>query len=160
MRARKTPIVRGGLPWAAAAALAALLPQAVGTGAGRGGPLDVPVHNWSLPLWTKDGRLSMTLRGSEATAAGDDRIDIVDMNITVFSGDASRSVDTIVMSPQATFFERERRAAGPGRVRLIDFRDHVEVTGEDWTYEQPTKKISIRRNVHVVYQAALNLNAP
>ena len=159
MRARKPRLARRIRPWAAAAALAALLAHARGAG-DTGAALDVPVHNWSLPLWTKDGCLSMTLRGSEATAINDDQIAIVDMNITVFSGDASRNVDTVVMSPQAIFFERERRATGPGWVRLIDFRDHVEVTGEDWTYEQAAKKISIRRNVHVVYEASLNLNAP
>jgi hypothetical protein len=46
------------------------------------------------------------------------------------------------------------RAAGDGTVRLI--RDDIEVTGSGWNYDHPGKKVSITRNVRVVFAAQLN----
>jgi|HubBroStandDraft_1064217.scaffolds.fasta_scaffold229396_2 hypothetical protein len=115
-------------------------------------------ENWILTLFTKDSYLSMRLSGSEVEPIGDDRIDLRDMNITVFSGDPSNRVDTILLSSQAIYFPHEMRATGTGGVRVI--RNDCEITGEDWSYEQEGKKVSIHRRVHVVYQEPLKAAAP
>jgi hypothetical protein len=136
--------------------------------AGRGGAADTPpsaplvsapAKNWSLPLFTAEGYRSMTLRGSEVHPISSDRIDVVDINITTFSGDASVSVVSSLLSPVASFFPRENRASGPQSVRVIRFGQggeiSAEITGEDWTYEQAGEKVSIRRNAHVVFEEPL-----
>jgi hypothetical protein len=120
----------------------------------KGAEPGAPARNWVLPLFTKEGYHSMTLRGSEVRPAGADRIDIVDLNIAVFSGDPAARVRTILLSPAASYFANENRASGPQSVRVI--RDDAEITGEDWTYEQAGEKISLRRNVRVVLRAALS----
>lgn len=112
-----------------------------------------PARNWALPLFTPGGYRSMTLRGSEVLTAGPDRIDIVDMNIAVFSGNAATLVDTVLLSPAASFFPRENRASGDSAVRLI--RDDIDVTGENWTYEYNQKKVSIKRGLRVAFRAQL-----
>lgn len=118
-------------------------------------PVAVPAKNWILPLFTaKDGFRTMTLRGSEVRPLGPARIDVTDLSITVFSGDAAAHVETILLSPAAIFLPKEKRATGEKSVRLI--RDDVEVTGEGWTYDHPGKKISLARNVRVVFRAQLN----
>ena len=113
-----------------------------------------PARNWALPLFTPDGFRSMTLRGSEVVTVGPDRIDITDMNIAVFSGDASARVDTVILSPSATFRPREARANGDQSVRLI--RDDIDVTGERWTYDYNQKKVSIQQNLRVAFRAQLS----
>lgn len=112
-----------------------------------------PARNWVLPIFTNEGYRSMTLRGDEVHPVGSDRIEVVNINIAVFSGNAAARPTSILLSPKATFFPRENRASGPSWVRLI--RDDGEITGEDWSYEQAGEKVSIRRHVHVVFKEVL-----
>ncbi len=118
-------------------------------------PVAVPAKNWVLPLFTaKEGFRSMTLRGSEVRPVGTERVEVTDFSITVFSGDAAANVETMLLSPAASFFPKAKRAAGEKSVRLI--RDDIEVTGEGWTYDHAGKKVSLARNVRVVFPAQLN----
>ncbi len=112
-----------------------------------------PAKNWVLPLFTKEGYHSMTLRGAEVHPISSDRIDVIDLNISIFSGDEAAQVRTILLSPNATFYPRENRATGPDAVRLI--RDDGEITGEDWTFEQAGEKVSIHRHAHVAFKEQL-----
>jgi len=114
-----------------------------------------PAKNWVWPRFTREGYRWMTLRGTEVREVSASQIDIVDMNITVYSKDAAARIDSIVLSPSASYFTREDRASGPKSVRLIDYQHNLEVTGEQWTVDLDTKKISIARNVRVVIHAPL-----
>lgn len=134
------------------ALLLLLLAGAGAAGAQSAGGLS-PAKNWVLPLFTKDGYRSMTLSGDEVHPVSSDQIDVVNILITVFSGDASARRDSILVSSAASYFPKQHRAGGPAAVRLI--RDDGEVTGENWTYEQNGEKISIRRNVRVVFNETI-----
>jgi hypothetical protein len=112
-----------------------------------------PARNWTLPLFTKEGYRQMTLRGDEVRPITSDRIDITGMNVTVFSGTADARVDSVLLSPEATFLIGEKIARGNTFVRLI--RDDVEVSGEGWTYNYNEKKVLISRHAHVVFHSAL-----
>jgi hypothetical protein len=117
--------------------------------------VSAPARNWVLPRFTKEGYREITLRGTEVREITADQIDIVDLNITVYSQDAAARIDSIVLSPAASYFVKENRATGPGVVRLIDYQHQLEVTGEQWTYDLGTKKISLARNVRVVIHTPL-----
>lgn len=113
-----------------------------------------PAVNWVLPLFTdKEGFRSMTLRGSEVRPRGRN-IEVTDLSITVFSGDAAARVDSILLSPSATFFTKENRASGEKSVRFI--RDDFEVTGVGWTYDHQTRKVSLQQSVRVTFRTQLN----
>ncbi|HUJ42919.1 MAG TPA: hypothetical protein VLW52_04850 [Opitutaceae bacterium] len=114
---------------------------------------DAPIINFSVPTFTKEGFRSWLLRGSEGLFVGEDQIAVTNLNLTVFTGDASDHVDAVFLSPTATAFLHEARVRGPGRVRLIN--DDLEATGEDWSYDHRQKKVSIRKSVHVVFHAEL-----
>lgn len=117
--------------------------------------LGVPAKNWVLPLFTaKEGYRNLTLRGSEVRPVGSAQIDVTDLSITVFTGDATARVETMLLSPAASFFPKEQRATGEKSVRLL--RDDIELTGEGWVYEHTTKKVSLARHVRVVFSAQLN----
>jgi hypothetical protein len=75
------------------------------------------------------------------------------MNLTVFSGDASNRVDSVLLSPIARVSLDEDIARGPGTIRLI--RDDLDLTGEQWTYHHAKKSISIAKDVRVVFHSEL-----
>lgn len=117
-------------------------------------PPGAPAKNWVLPLFTdKEGFRSMTLRGSEARAVGSDRVEVVDLSITVFSGDATAHVDTMLLSPQASFFQADKQARGGQSVRVI--RDDLEAVGTRWVYDHGQKRVSLDGGVRIVFQAEL-----
>lgn len=134
------------LPGGEAAKPAAVVPT--------GAAATAPAINWVLPLFSdKEGHRTMTLRGTEVRPEGR-TIAVTNLSITTFSGDAKAEVDSILMSPQATFLPKENRASGNQTVRFI--QDDVEVTGTNWTYDHAAKKVSLRENVRVTINAKLN----
>jgi hypothetical protein len=117
-------------------------------------PQPVVAKNWGLPLFTKEGYRSMTLRGTEARTISTDRIDIIDLNITTFTGDADAKVESILLCRElASFFPNEKLVRGAASVRLV--RDDIEVTGEQWTYDHAAKKVSLARNARVTFKTPL-----
>lgn len=113
-----------------------------------------PASNWVLPIFTdKEGYRSMTLRGSEVRPL-QGGVTVTDLNITIFSGNATPVVDSMLLSPVARFMQKEMRASGDKSVRFI--RDDIEVTGVGWVYDHDLKKISLQQNVRVTFRAQLN----
>lgn len=112
-----------------------------------------PAQNWEMKVFTKEGYRSMIVRGSEVRMAGTNRYDVVDLNITTFTAAQDARVDSILLSPSASFFAKEQRASGEKSVRLI--RDDMEITGERWTCLYAERKVSIQQNSRVVFHAAL-----
>jgi hypothetical protein len=112
-----------------------------------------PAKNFILPTFTREGYYSMRLCGSEARMLTLRLIQLDDMNLTVFSGDASNRVDSVLLSPLARVSLDEDIARGPGSIRLI--RDDLDLTGEQWTYDHAKKSISIAKNVRVVFHSEL-----
>ncbi len=136
-------------------------PAAWAAGGAFDAPASVPVkaYSWSLNDFTPQGFLSMRLTGSEARPGGGDRADLSEVNLTLFSGTPEPEIQTILISPQASWYPKERRVSGPGQVRVIRYnhdREICEMTGEDWSYDEAGKKVSIGRNLHLVYLAPLH----
>ena len=120
--------------------------------AGGSAPL-APAINWVAPLFTKDNHRSMMLRGSKASFPTSSQVEVVDLNLTVFSGDAFNRVETILLSPAATFQPRQNLAHGDTGVRVI--RDDLEATGVHWTYDHAQKKVSLHGGVRIVFNAEI-----
>jgi len=133
----------------AAAALLSWLPRAPAEEPAAG----PPARNWTLPLFTKEGYRQATLRGDVVRPVSSDRFDATGMTVTVFSGDPAARVDSVLVSPEATFLLSERIAQGDRAVRLV--RDDVDVRGEGWKYNYMEKKVLIYHRTHVVFHAAL-----
>jgi hypothetical protein len=114
----------------------------------------IVAKNWSLPLFTKEGHRSMTLRGTKARTVNPTRIDITDLNITTFTGDAAAKVESILLCRElASFYPEEKLVRGTAEVRLV--RDDLEITGEQWVYDHGAKKVSIARNTRITFKAQL-----
>lgn len=112
-----------------------------------------PAKNFILPTFTPEGYYSMRLCGSAARMLTLHLIELDDMNLTVFSGDASNCVDLVLLSPIAHISLDNDTADGPGAIRLI--RNDLDLTGDQWTYNRAKKSISIAKNVRVVFHSEL-----
>lgn len=120
----------------------------------RAGEPSSPATNWVLPIFTdKEGYRSLTARGSEVRPLDKDRIAVTDLSITIFSGDAAARVETIFLSPLATFQPKENRASGDKSVRIV--RDDLEATGTRWNYDHAEKRVTLEGNVRIVFKAEL-----
>jgi hypothetical protein len=100
-----------------------------------------------------EGYREMSVRGTKVDRAGPDALSVTDLSITVYSGDAAAHVDTMLLSPSASFFTKENRASGDKTVRLL--RDDLEAFGTSWTYDQAQKKVSLAGRVRIVFHAEL-----
>jgi hypothetical protein len=115
--------------------------------------ITAPAKNWVLPLFSKEGHRSMTARGSEARLIDDNHFEVVDLNLTLFTGDEVAQVDTILLSPAATFLPDQKIAHGEKSGRFIG--DDIEASGTRWVYRYAEKKISLDGNVRVIFRAEL-----
>ncbi|MBI5381034.1 MAG: hypothetical protein HZA31_03965 [Opitutae bacterium] len=139
-------ISRALLFWFASAVLA-------GAAAPTEAQLQAPFKGLSLPVFTKDNHRLLLLRSNELKIVSPQQYDLTDMQLTFFSGDATNRVETVLLSPAASFFLERNLAKGERGVRLV--RDDVEMTGQKWSYEPKDKKVVLDGNVRVIFRAEL-----
>ncbi len=114
---------------------------------------NAPVTNFRVTTFTREGFRSWLLAGAEGRYVSQDRLDVVNLNLTVFTGDVLNRVESVFLSPAATAHIEKGQVGGSSPLRLIT--DDFEATGEDWLYDHRQKKVSIRKNVRVVFHAQL-----
>jgi hypothetical protein len=148
MRLRPLRLFAVAAAWAALAAAGAENQAATLFG-------NTSVKDFETSTFSDEGYRKMTVKGTEARYVTSDQVSCVDMNIAVYSGDAATRLDSVILSPSASFFVHEHRAEGDGAVRLIDYNHNFEMTGEGWVYTYDQKKISLARNVKVIIHAKL-----
>jgi hypothetical protein len=112
-----------------------------------------PVKNFRLPTFTDQGFRHTMLIAAEARLPDPARIDLSEMELTLFTGDAAEQIDAMLAAPLATFFPQKLLATGPSTVRLE--RLDLTVTGADWTYDHSAKKVVIKRDAHVLFRSPI-----
>lgn len=113
-----------------------------------------PIKNFRLPTFTVDGWRDMVLRAKEARVISPERIEVGDMQLTLYTNDAINQPETTVSSPQAIAFPSQQRVEGHASVHVK--RNDFELTGSDWTYDHLTQKITIGKNAHVIMQIEIS----
>ncbi len=114
---------------------------------------NAPVVNFRVPTFTKEGFRSWLLSGAEGHYVNANQLDVTDLNLTVFDGTAANRVESVFLSPSASALINDGQVRGQDRLRLIT--DDFEATGEDWRYDHRAKKVSIYKNVRVVFHTQL-----
>lgn len=114
---------------------------------------DAPIVNFRLPTFTPEGFRQWLVRGTEARLVSAKEIDIRELTLTVFSGDESDRIDTMILSPLAKVLTDTQVVTGPGTIRVI--RDDLEATGTQWTYDHREKRVSMQQKVRVTFRAEL-----
>lgn len=118
------------------------------------GPLgtETPVSGFRLPTFDANGHRSMLLQGTSALV-GPKTIEVQELNLTLFKGDAANTIETVILSPSAIADLDAQTLHGDGAVRVI--HDKIEITGQGWRYDHTLKKVSINSRVRVVFNAPL-----
>lgn len=115
--------------------------------------ITAPAYNWSLPVFSSEGYRTMIARGSQAQVTSPGQFDVLNLNLTMFSGDTVARVENVILSPAATFLPDAKIARGDQSVRFIG--QGVEATGVHWVYHHAEKRISLNGTVRVVFNAEL-----
>ena len=114
---------------------------------------NAPIVNFRLPTFTPEGYRAWLVRGSEARLISRNEIEVRELTMTVFTGDASDRIATMLLSPEARVFPATQTVTGDSTIRVID--DEFEATGARWRYDHREKKVSIAQNVRVTFRAEL-----
>jgi hypothetical protein len=114
-----------------------------------------PALNWVVHVFSdKEGYRVLTARGSEVRpGATEATINVTNLSITVYSGDATAHVESVFLSPLAHFFPKDNRANGDQTVRLI--RDDLEATSTKWQYDHARKHVTLEGNVRIIFNAEM-----
>ncbi len=112
-----------------------------------------PVKNFRLPTFTDEGFRRTMLRAGEARLPDPARIELVEMELTLFTGLSDEGIDSMLAAPAATFLPEKLFASGPSTVRLE--RLDLTVTGADWSYDHPARRLVINRDAHVILRAPI-----
>jgi hypothetical protein len=131
-----------------------LLPAASGAGAAE--PAPTPAVNWVLPIFSdKEGYRILRATGSKAEKlpGANDAVRVTNLGITVFTGDATDRVETVFLSPLATFSTKDNRAQGEKTVRIVN--DDFEATATNWIYDHSRKHVTLRGNVRIVFNVEM-----
>jgi hypothetical protein len=114
---------------------------------------DAPIVNFRLPTFTADGHREWLVRGSEARMPSLQEVDVHELTLTIFTGDATERIDTMILSPVAKVLTEPQVVTGPEAIRVLN--DEFEASGGDWRYDHRAKRISIRKDVRVTFRAEL-----
>ena len=123
-----------------------------------GGPpgvisVDAPIINFRIPTFNRQNQRSWLLCGAEGRYLNANELAVTNLSLTVFTGDATNGVEYVFLSPAAVARPDDGQVRGAGLLRVV--APSFEATGEDWTYDHREKKISIRKNVRVVFHTPL-----
>lgn len=112
-----------------------------------------PVLNFRLPVFTPEGHRHAMLRAGEARLPDATRVNVREMELTLFNGLADEKIDSMLAAPSASFFADRLFAYGAETVRLE--RPDLTLTGADWSYDHQARKIVINRQARLVFHAPL-----
>jgi hypothetical protein len=113
-------------------------------------PAAAPAQNWVVHVFSdKEGYRVLTARGSEVRPGqAPNSVQVTNLSITVYTGDATARVESIFLSPLATFFAKENRASGDQTVRVL--RDDLEATARNWIYDHQRKHVTLEGDVRII----------
>lgn len=127
-----------------------LLAQAPATGS-------APIKNFTYEMFEPvEGKWVRTgfIRGEEGKVSAS-RIDVGNMQLTVYAKDAPNRVDTVLMAPSASIVIKDDNAVATGESSIRIVRDDLDASGQKWRYDHNRKTVVIDGQVHVIIRAEL-----
>jgi len=112
-----------------------------------------PIKNFRLPTFTVQGYREFMLRAGEAIIPDAYRIEVKEMELTLFTRTAADEIDAMLAAPSATFFPKVQIVSGDDTMRLE--RSDLSVSGAGWTYDHKTRKLIITRDARVTFHAPI-----
>ncbi len=114
---------------------------------------DAPVLDFKLPMFGQNGYKIWELHGREGRYINEERIDVVDLSLRLYSGDEELQVHTTIESPSATMLVQQSRAEGKSKIKITG--NQFQIDGENWQWEGKTRTVKVNKNVQVSFQQRL-----
>lgn len=132
--------------------VAAVLALAAATRAAPPSLAEAPIIDFRLSLFDDEtGRKTSDLRGGTAIYHGAEQLEIRDFTLTLF--DSKGALALKVASPKAHLQIKTRVAEGDDSIDVTG--SGYSLAGKRWRCEEPARKIAIREEARVVFQAQL-----
>ncbi len=116
-----------------------------------------PMEDFVLPKYDDEtGYKLWELRGHEAAGYSEDRqiIDINEMELRTFSGNAANIRQVTIKSPLAKIDVKNSTASGPSDIYVAG--PGYTVSGKNWQWYDKEKTIEIRKDVEIVFAQEIN----
>jgi len=110
---------------------------------------DAPVRNFRLPMFGEEGFRIWELRGAEGRYIDENRVDVVNMTLKVFSQLDPSKVETEILSPKATMLVRQNKAEGDESITMTG--DHYIIQGRKWQWDGNEHRVVIDDQVKVIF---------
>ncbi len=108
-----------------------------------------PIKNFRLPMFGDNGYRTWELCGDEGRYITASKIEVCQMKMRVFSGDAASKIENRIESPLATLFVDKNMAIGESPIQILS--DTYRIDGERWFWDGKTRTIVVSRNAKVVF---------
>ena len=132
--------------------VAAVLALAGATRAAPPSLAEAPIIDFRLSLFDDEtGRKTSDLRGGTAIYHGAEQLEIRDFTLTLL--DRKGALALKVASPKALLQIKTRLAEGDDSIDVTG--PGYSLAGKRWRCDEPARKIAIREEAHVVFQAQL-----
>jgi hypothetical protein len=116
---------------------------------------DAPVTNFRLPVFNAEGNRIFDLSSAAVRPLSEKpvRLELTTVHVRMYApGDAPEVVGEL-FTPSAVYDQATQQVSGPGQLHAI-YRD-IELFGNDWVYDAPSKSIVIKHDVVVTFPGEL-----
>ncbi len=114
---------------------------------------DAPVIDFKLPFFAESGYKEWELSGREGRYLGNERLFVLLISIRIFSGKADRSLQSIIISPDATIDMQAKKATGSSALRMRG--SNYRISGSDWIWLGKENRIIVRKDARVEFNESL-----
>lgn len=112
-----------------------------------------PVKNFHLPMFGENGYRTWELSGEEGRYLSSEKIQVTQMKLRIFSGDAKSTLENRIESPQAMLFVNKNIAIGEGPIQILN--DRYRVDGQRWYWDGKNKSVVVSQKASVVFYQGL-----
>jgi lipopolysaccharide export system protein LptC len=114
---------------------------------------DAPIINFKIPMFTQEGYQSWYIHGDEGIYINEEQIDILGMQLMIFSADKHECLQTTIESPKATIIPYENKAKSNNKIQATG--NGYRLSGKNWIWSGKLKKITINQNVKIIFDQPL-----
>jgi|TARA_B110000438_G_scaffold302997_1_gene362641 hypothetical protein len=116
---------------------------------------NAPIQNFRYPVFGDNGYRIWELRGVEGRYLSDEESLILGMDLKVFSGDESMTLETRIRSPEARI--NFPNATAEGSSTLFVTGQSYEIEGSNWKWEGKAKCMTVVDGSRVVFFDSIDI---
>jgi hypothetical protein len=109
----------------------------------------------SLPTFTKENYRDTWLRVDTVRAISPTEFDATGVRLTKYKRNPTDDVDTEITTPTANVQTDREILRGDSTVNVVRADHGLEISGEQWSYDQNTNTVVIGKNTRIVLRANL-----